>query len=267
MAPPSTSRSLALVGVISALSLAANAYLLLREPAHPSSPAQSPDAGPGVASGRLAAIDASAKAPSKACAAELARCRATAWRLVGRVLGSHAQAGVSPPDAGAVAANKAPAGREASDARAQARFRAQLALKHFRLQWQLERDKTTKRIVSDLANAEQLRKQAARQVDAFAKLIKLGEPEKRLLAESYRPISRRHLEGVHTALSAKPVDYLGALGQLRGLFAAEDALALRLFGNEARDRLRADQLHTRTAILAIVAAFADIPWNDPRLIW
>jgi hypothetical protein len=86
-----------------------------------------------------------------------------------------------------------------------------------------------------------------------------GDAEERYLA-AYREKRLARIASARSAIDGDPPDYQGLMNAAIGLYADEDALAQRFGGDAGRDRLRAAELEGRVSILAIVAAYADVPF-------
>jgi hypothetical protein len=248
-----------------AVSLCANIYLWARSPGSDGVSASGSRRGPMEESGQEGEGAAQRAAVVAGCPQELKRCEATAWRMVAETIRLRESKAAQERSGDARASTSSAIEPSTNDE--QTRFRRKLAVEHLQRQWLRDRDKIVAGVAKDLADAPKQAHKVRTEVERFSKALGLSSPEEALLLERYEPIRRDHLERLRRALVAEPPDYVEALQVLRGLYRAEDRLVFDIFGVEAKKRLRASELRSRTAILAIAGTFAGLDWDDERLSW
>jgi hypothetical protein len=137
-----------------------------------------------------------------------------------------------------------------------------LAEDRMRAQFRGERE----RIVADLrrsfADADEQARNVTENAARLANAMDLGVDRRAAFTSRYRERRLARIAEAAAALAHTPPDYAGLYAAARGLFADEDALALELGGEAARERLRVEELQGRTDLLAIGAAMADAPFES-----
>jgi hypothetical protein len=206
----------------------------------------------------LASAPTQAPASSAACEtarAELQKCRAESWALFARAFEAERR---SPPPP---QAKEAPPPTAATPDQ-QRRALCDVAEDDLRRQWQGKREEVTKGLRRDLRDAQKQRAEAADEGTKLASAMGLDPAAQRAFLDAYTPLRQARIAAAADAVDADPPDYAALFEAARGLYADEDALAARLYGEDARQRLRASEIRGRTTILAIAATFADLPWDD-----
>ncbi len=135
-----------------------------------------------------------------------------------------------------------------------------------RKRWYDKRDKIAESLVPNLEDAAKQQRDLSRDVAAFAKVLGWSEAQRARFAQQYGPARKKRLAAVLAALKQEPVAFDAVFSQVRGLYADEDRLAKKLFGDRARQQLRAARLESRTVIVAVAAAMANAPW-DHSMTW
>ncbi len=136
-----------------------------------------------------------------------------------------------------------------------------IAREHLHRHWSERRAELTDSLRRSLADVEEQDEAAQREATGFAAVLELSERDREALVEGHTQQRRARVGEALAALRAEPSDYDALYRAGRGLFADEDALVERIAGSRALPRLRASQLERRTAILALLATYADIPWD------
>jgi hypothetical protein len=200
------------------------------------------------------------RASDDACRAELTRCHADGWKLLARTLTERAGRG----DAGDVARSVA-AGSRATPQR-QREALCEIAREHLRAHWEAEKETLLRNVVADSTGPEKQAQQARTTSARMADALGLAPGQADGLAAEYLPVYTGHVNGLLAALGADPPDYEAVLGEVKGLYADEDAMIGRLRGDGAVELWRAHEIQDRTAIMAIAATFAQDPWDD-TIVW
>jgi hypothetical protein len=204
-----------------------------------------------------AAIDASkgeapspiaSEAPCAPCSAELDRCRNQGWELARRVLVEQQH-------------RSTPVARQDDDADVGAREQeAALCAKGMRSlhdTWHAERDGIITGLRKSLGESEEQERNASEVASRMADVLDVPSSARDALVRDYRTKRLARMNAISAALGSEPPDLDDAIAAARGLFADEDALALR-YGREAgRVAWRREQLEGRTVVLAIAAAMSD----------
>jgi hypothetical protein len=212
---------------------------------------------------------AEARAPAHASApapvacdgvrAELSRCRAESWSVVARAV--EAGRAASPS-----AERPAPAPPGAATREQQRRALCDVAEEDLRRKWEGERDDITRSLRRDLRDLDKQQKEAAKDTEKFASEIGLDPAAQKDLLDAYEPLRRARIAAAASAVEADPPDYGAVLDEVQGLYADEDAVVARLYGEDAKQRLRAAETRGRTTIAAIAATLANAPWDD-AIVW
>lgn len=220
-------------------------------------PAQSPGASPSIL--RSDAIGAGAIA---SCARELDRCRAATSWLFATLTGNE------PRGADAEAPVPAPAALVAAEtgAEVQQDVLSHIAREHLRRHWHNERDRIVANLRQTLGDPAKQDRDTLQNVSQFSRALALSEAERADLHRAYAPARARRIAQAHAVLAGDPPDFARLLATAKGLFGDEDDLVAARFGAEARARLRSAQIESRTTILAIVGAWAGVPW-DQSIAW
>jgi hypothetical protein len=236
--------------VLFVLAAALDAYLavrLRRAEAHPA-PAPAP------------APTAVAAAPAcDAVRAELNRCRGDTWSLLARAVEAERR---SPR----TTERPAPAPSGSATREQQRRTLCDLAEEELRQKWEGQRDDLTRSLRRDLRDQDEQQKQALKDAEKLASEIGVDPAAQQALADAYLPMRRARIAAAADALDADPPDYGAVLDAAQGLYADEDAVVGRLYGEDAKQRVRAAEIRSRTAIVAIAASMAGAPWDD-SIVW
>ena len=235
------------------LSLFLNAYMLFRPPPRIKLSC------PTVQAGQVQVFSGPAEMD---CAQKLRSCRQAEVSEIVKVI----RAGVAAP-AGAAADR----GRRL---RVEARVGTELqqgvlcdiTRRHERERWFNKRHKIAKSLVPNLEDQQKQRQDLEKEVKEFSRVLGWSEAQRERFQLQYGPARQKRLASVVGALTQEPVAFDAVLAQVRGLYADEDRLVLKLFGDRARRQLRAARLENRTLIMALAAAMAKVPW-DHSMTW
>jgi hypothetical protein len=195
------------------------------------------------------------------CSAKLTACREESWKLVSSTIANdlkqaHAprpttSAGVEPP--------------EPSGALDQRRVRCDIAEQQAREHWVKHRVEILAS-VKDVGTATWVQGERKKTLDGIAKILGADPGELRRFDHGYDALWTKHGPILHAQVTAEPVDAAALIGSVRGLWHDEDSLIESIMGAHARDEYRASELRSRTAIVAILAALANKPF-DESLTW
>ncbi len=136
-----------------------------------------------------------------------------------------------------------------------------LAREHLREHWEKRRAGIEKWFRS-LLQPEEQEKWIHKRVERFTSILDANDQQRDLFAAEYRAMVRPQLETVGSALNVDPVDYTVLTEQTRQLFANEDSLVAKIFGEQAREKFRASQVEARTRLLAIFATYSNEAWES-----
>jgi hypothetical protein len=136
------------------------------------------------------------------------------------------------------------------------------AEQHLRESWQRDKDKISWGLSQYLANRDEQERSIARDVAKMKEVAGLDDREAAEVSRAYHDRRLAQVAEAQAALAKDPQDFGAMLDSARRLLADEDALLERVGGPGARDAWRADQMETRTVIMALVASLADKDWDE-----
>jgi hypothetical protein len=238
-----------IVGVALVASLGSNVFLLrrLRHGADDVPPPKVQAAAP--------------RADNGAWRADLERCRADGRKLLARTIATSAPM----TDAGAASAPTSDARGGASPLR-QREALCEIARDHLRATWQAQKDGIMQGVAADLADPNKQAEEGRKTTARMAETLGLTPGQADGLTADYLHIRGEHVTGLLAAIRQDPPDYETMLGEVKGLYADEDAMVGRLRGDAAVEQWRAHEIQGRTAIVTLAATFADAPWDD-TIVW
>jgi hypothetical protein len=188
---------------------------------------------------------------------ELAKCRDSSWELVAKVV---ERGGVSGEHVAAAA--QTPEG-EQTEAMRQREALNLVALTHLRKHWQASRGE----IVAAMKHAGSepwVANDIEKKVTAHQRRFDLNDADVQRLERGYGDLWGEHGERMHTLIADENWDEV--MSEVRGFWEDEDRMVGSIVGQEQRDAYRAADTAARTAIVAILATFADQPW-DESITW
>jgi len=189
------------------------------------------------------------------CRAELEGCRRRGWQLVEETIREDVEQRRSEQPA---SADEEPA---ATDWAAQQQALCNVGVSLLENNWSAARQ----RLVAALAEAGTPQWYERVFHFKYASLRESGvDPE--ALEEGYQGIIEQQGAALREAATAEPIDFEALLTHALEFYAAEDRLIDRTLGGDARARHRANELEVRSAIIAGLAYFADVPY-DESLAW
>jgi hypothetical protein len=199
----------------------------------------------------------SAQAPARdepgACERRLQACEQRSWAIARRAM----EAETTPKPA----ASAGPA-TVAKEPLTQASALCSKAEQHLRESWQRDKDKIAWGLSHYLADRDEQERSISRDVAKMKEVAGLDDREAAEVARAYHDRRLEQVAEAQAALGKDPQDFNGLLDSARRLLADEDTLLERVGGAGARDAWRADQVETRTVILALVASLADKDWDE-----
>jgi hypothetical protein len=200
-----------------------------------------------------AAAAASRRVDATPCEQRLRGCEQRSWDIVQRVIAAdRAPKPASPAEAMPISPDRA----------AQEAALCTKAKESLRETWLHDRDNFASNLKRSLADAEEQERDAAKEAAKMAEVARLDDRAAAEVARGYRAKRLARVAQARAALEREPQDFAGLLDEARGLFADEDALLEQAGGPAAREAWRAEQLEGRTVILALVAATADLDWDE-----
>ena len=198
---------------------------------------------------------ATAQADASACVRELEACQRRGWEVALRKIGEqHASEKRAQADASAPPSAAASAAQSAS--------LCNVAQAHLREQWRRDRDMLTAVLVRDLADPAEQERAVARDVEAMRKTVGLAGRDGEVFERAYRDTRQARVAEARAAMARNPPDLGAAFEAARALYADEDKLIAQRIGPAARDAWRAQQVDTRTTMLAILASMSDRDWDE-----
>jgi hypothetical protein len=132
--------------------------------------------------------------------------------------------------------------------------------------WRRDRDSITASLRRDLNDEARQREDSAKDIAEYEEALDLAPAARDRFAEEYEADRKDNLDAIRAEIAKSPPDYGAVLASAKDLFATEDRLARQYAGDDGALRLRASQLESRTAILAIAASLAELPL-DENVTW
>ncbi|APR81593.1 Hypothetical protein A7982_06942 [Minicystis rosea] len=200
-----------------------------------------------------AAPAATARADNGACQRELEACQRRGWEVALRKIGEQHAEEKRP---------QTPAKPGAAGSTAQASALCRAAETHLRETWRRDRELLTNVLAHDLGDPAEQERAVARDVEAMRKAVGLAGRDGEVFERAYRDKRQARVTEARTAMARNPPDLGAAFDAARALYADEDALIAERVSPAARDTWRAQQVDTRTTMLAILASMADRDWDD-----
>jgi hypothetical protein len=137
-----------------------------------------------------------------------------------------------------------------------------VARRHLRQHWLGQREAVRESLGKSLADHREQEKNLRQESLGLAEAAGLGPEEQARFGERYAPLRKARIEAVLAAVRKDPPAFEAVLEEAIGLFAEEDRLVLELGGSQALRRLREGKGEGRTAIVALAAALAELPWDE-----
>lgn len=137
-----------------------------------------------------------------------------------------------------------------------------VAKEHLWRHFRSKRAEITRNLLKGLRSPDNLSRDVEKSSEDVSKTLSLTEADQRLYHERYATIRSERIHAALDALERNPPDFLSVLEEAQKLFADEDRLVHDLFGEDSMHKVRRSQLGSRTLVLAILAALADVDWKE-----
>lgn len=183
------------------------------------------------------------------CTTELAACRAESWNIVARTIRTEVEERRPPP----LEPTREPTGGDAQRA-----TRCDVAEQQAREHWVRERANIYAS-VKDVGTPAWIERETKKTLAAMQRELGVAPSER-----EYAALWAKHGPIFRAALANE--DWAVLIEVVRSFWRDEDALVERTLGARVRDERRALELRSRTAIMAILAALADKPFDD-AIVW
>lgn len=230
-------------------------------PAHPAARSSAGQPSPSPRSSTAAG----AGQDEVACATlrkQLDQCRRSSWDIVLKAIEGDARA---RNEGRAARQGDRDAGTPASGFDEQQAALCEVAEDHLRRHWVAERDNIVATL-EGVGTDDWAERWMDKKVDSLEDILGITGQQADLLTEAYTSLWAHHGPVLHGLLSAQPVDFAAVVKAVLDFIREEDKLIASLLGEAAGADYRNSELKSRTAILAIFATFANMPWDD-ALAW
>lgn len=203
------------------------------------------------------------------CRAELDHCRRENWNVALRAMaaanGSASAGALPPPPPGTPPPANAPTSKTGPGEQDDAL--TQMARESLRLQWKAAGGGLVAIVLRDIADPAKQESWERGETQAMVNSANMTGTQRERLERDFAPVRTAYASALRDALSKENPDTAAAFAATKTLFASEDQLMSRVSGDEARDKWRSDVLQHRTAMLAVIAALGDQPWDKSSLTW
>jgi len=221
-----------------------------------------PNSSPATTSSTPTTSDSATRADLPGCRADLAACRDESFRIVAKAITTSARERPTTTRSPTESADPIPP----TTALEQKRTRCDVAEQQAREHWVRNRASILDS-VKTVGTPEWIRAERKKELDGIEKVFGTRQDEKARFDRGYDVLWAKHGAGLRTELDREPPDFGKVIGLVREIFRAEDALVESVLGAHGRDEWRASELRSRTAIMAILAALGDRPFDDDELVW
>jgi hypothetical protein len=195
------------------------------------------------------------------CSVQLAACREESWNVVAKSISADVAGQRTKPRAGETAADPAPPTTPADQHRVLCDIAEQQAREH----WVKNRTSILAS-AKDIGKPEWIRSERKKELDGIESLFGANPAERQRFDRGYDTLWAKYGALLRGQLDREPLDLGPVMDTVRAIFRDEDALVESVLGAHARDEYRAAEMRSRTAIVAILAALADRPFDD-TLAW
>jgi hypothetical protein len=203
------------------------------------------------------------------CRAELDHCRRENWSVALRAMaaarGADAGAPTAPTPGATPPPPSGPVGK--TTAAEQDDALTQMARESLRLQWKAAGGGLVGIVLRDIADPTKQEAWERGETQAMANSANMTGTQRERLERDFAPVRTGYATALRDALSKDVPDTAAAFAATKSLFASEDQLMARVGGDEAREKWRSDVMQHRTAMLAVIAALGDQPWDKSTLAW
>lgn len=204
-----------------------------------------------------------ASAPTDAaCCPALDKCRGENWSVLVRALvGESART----PDAGAIAQVAEVDAGSSTGADAQQHVLDEMARAHLRQQLMAARG-LVYALIQNVGTEAWTKQWVVDEVNRMNPELNLDATSRRRLSEGFESLWASRGPTFQRALRENPPNGRALHDAVTDFFHAQDDLVEHVLGGEARDKYRAMELTSRTALAAVSATLADAPWDD-SIVW
>jgi hypothetical protein len=120
--------------------------------------------------------------------------------------------------------------------------------------------------VRTVGTPDWIRGERKKELDGIEKVFGTRPSERAVFDRGYDALWAKYGASLRAELDREPIDFTKVIAIVRDVFQAEDALVESTLGAHARDEWRASEMRSRTAIMAILAALGERPFDD-ALTW
>jgi hypothetical protein len=195
------------------------------------------------------------------CRERLARCEQSNWEVVLRAIRQDAQSRHAQPPGTDPRRQAGP-----SEFEQQERALCDIAEEHVCAHWIRERDNVFATL-RDVGTEQWADKWLADKMKSLQERFGLDATESKKLESSYARLWTDYGPRLHGLVNQQPPDYRELISEVRDFWQDEDRMMAMVMGKAGRDAYREVELKSRTAIVAILAAYADLPWDEESIGW
>lgn len=196
------------------------------------------------------------------CHERLAACEQSNWEVVLRAIRQDAQSRRGPGQPGDDPQRQA----GPSEFEQQRLALCEVAEEHVHAHWIRERDNVVATL-TDVGTEQWTDKWLGDKMRSLQERFGLDATEAEQLESSYEKLWQGYGPRLHALVGKQPPDYRELVNQVRGFWRDEDRMMAGVMGNGTRDAYREMELKSRTAIVAILAAYAGLPWDEESIGW
>lgn len=137
-----------------------------------------------------------------------------------------------------------------------------VAREHLRRAWTQSGAELTRSLRKSLADDADQERGMQREVKRFGDALNLTDADRDHLETHYRPLRKKRIAEALAGLDRDPPDWNTVHTAAQALWRDQDRLTKELFGSDTVAKLRQAELRPRTTVLALVAAQANLDWNQ-----
>jgi hypothetical protein len=138
----------------------------------------------------------------------------------------------------------------------------EIARVHLHSHWQKEKEGITALLRRELPDEKKQKENALREGRELARVAGMEDDSQDAFMEKYTAFRDAHIKDAAVAMETKPHDWKKLFKVAQSLYRAEDGLIEEMVGSEQLKMVRLSQLEKRTAILAMIASYAEVPWTE-----
>ncbi len=232
----------------------------------------SPDPAPPQASGGVETDTTETATPTKPspspllvrCRRELDKCQSATWDVALKTIRQDARTRREQREK--QKSKKGPAVVRASGWEEQQMALCEIAKKHVRFHWKASQNAIVATL-QDLGSKEWIDKWLDQKMPGLRNLLGLDRTDAGRVQQGYEALWDVHGPKLRGLITSDPPDYKALAEAVHGFWKAEDQLVGDLLGKKALDSYRVSELSARSAISAIMATFAGLPFDKTSLAW